>query len=38
MSSYTADDVKEAVFSIDDLKAPSPDGLYALFYKKNGIL
>jgi hypothetical protein len=31
---FTADDVKRAVFSIGDLKAPGPDGLHAIFYKK----
>ncbi|KAK1698887.1 hypothetical protein QYE76_015584 [Lolium multiflorum] len=30
---FTGEDVKEAVFSIGDLKAPRPDGLHALFYK-----
>jgi hypothetical protein len=33
---YTAEDVKNAVFSIGDLKAPGPNGLHALFYKKVG--
>jgi hypothetical protein len=32
---FNADDVKKAVFSIGDLKAPGSDGLHALFYKKN---
>jgi hypothetical protein len=31
---FTTEDVKKAVFSIGDLKAPGPDGLHALFYKK----
>jgi hypothetical protein len=34
ISPFTAEDVKKAVFSIGDLKAPGPDGLHALFYKK----
>jgi hypothetical protein len=31
---FDADDVKKAAFSIGDLKAPGPDGLHAVFYKK----
>jgi hypothetical protein len=31
---FSAEDVRKAVFSIGDLKAPGPDGLHALFYKK----
>lgn len=31
---FSSEDVKKAVFSIGDLKAPGPDGLHALFYKK----
>jgi hypothetical protein len=31
---YTAEEVKEALFSIGDLKAPGPDGMAAIFYKK----
>jgi hypothetical protein len=31
---FTAEDVKKAVFQIGDLKAPGPDGLHAIFYKK----
>jgi hypothetical protein len=31
---FTADDVKKAAFSIGDYKAPGPDGLHAVFYKK----
>jgi hypothetical protein len=32
---YAAEDAKKAVFSIGDLKAPGPDGIHPLFYKKN---
>jgi hypothetical protein len=31
---FIAEDVKKSVYSIGDLKAPDPDGLHALFYKK----
>ncbi|KAK1694816.1 hypothetical protein QYE76_011513 [Lolium multiflorum] len=31
---FTAEDVKKAAFSIGDLKAPGPDGLHAIFYKR----
>ena len=34
MQPYDADDVRKAVFSIGDLKAPGPDGLHAVFFKK----
>jgi hypothetical protein len=32
---FTPEEVKKAAFSIGDFKAPSPDGLHAVFYKKN---
>ena len=35
MATYTEEEVKKALFSIGDLKAPGPDGLHAVFYKKN---
>src|SRR3989337_2945077 len=35
LAPYTAEDVRRALFSIGDLKAPGPDGLHAIFYKKN---
>ena len=31
---YTRDEVKKALFSIGDFKAPRPDGLHAVFYKR----
>jgi hypothetical protein len=31
---FTADDVKKALFSIGDMKAPGADGLHAIFFKK----
>jgi hypothetical protein len=34
MAPFTAKDVKKAMFSIGDFKAPGPDGLHAVFYKK----
>jgi hypothetical protein len=36
MAPFLVDDVKKAVFSIGDLKAPGPDGLHAIFYKSFG--
>ena len=34
LAPYTAEEVKKALFSICDLKAPGPDGLHAIFYKR----
>jgi hypothetical protein len=31
---YTREEVKKAMFNIGDLKAPGPDGLHAVFYKR----
>jgi hypothetical protein len=34
LAPFTPEDVKKAAFSIGDFKAPDPDGLHAVFYKK----
>lgn len=34
MAPYSAEEVKKALFDIGDLKAPGPDGLHAIFYKR----
>ena len=34
LAPYSEEEVKRALFSIGDLKAPGPDGLHAIFYKK----
>jgi hypothetical protein len=34
LAPFSAEDVKKAAFSIGDYKAPGPDGLHAIFYKK----
>ena len=31
---YTAEDVRKTLFDIGDLKAPEPDGLHTIFYKR----
>ena len=31
---YTREEVKKAMFNIGDLKAPGPDGLHVVFYKR----
>ena len=33
LAPFSPEDVKKAVFSIGDFKAPGPDGLHAVFYK-----
>ena len=33
-AAHTRDEVKKALFSIGDFKAPGPDGLHAVFYKR----
>jgi hypothetical protein len=35
LAPFSADDVRKEVFSIGDYKAPGPDGLHLVFYKKN---
>ena len=34
LAPYTAEDVHKALFDIGELKAPGPDGLHAIFYKR----
>ena len=34
MAPFTREEVKAALFSIGDLKAPGPDGLHAIFFKR----
>jgi hypothetical protein len=34
MAPYSREEVKKAMFNISDLKAPGPDGLHAIFYKR----
>ena len=34
LAPYTNDEVRKALFDIGDLKAPGPDGLHAIFYKR----
>jgi hypothetical protein len=34
LAPFSAEDVKKAVFNIGDLKAPGPDGVHAIFYKR----
>jgi hypothetical protein len=31
---FTEEEIKKALFQIGDLKAPGPDGLHAVFYKR----
>ena len=34
LAPYTTEDVRKALFDIGDLKAPGPDGLHTIFYKR----
>lgn len=34
LAQFTPEEVKNALFAIGDLKAPIPDGLHAIFYKR----
>jgi hypothetical protein len=34
LSPFSAEEVRKAMSSIGDYKAPGPDGLHAIFYKK----
>jgi hypothetical protein len=34
LAPFSTEEVKKALFSIGDLKAPGPDGLHAVFYKR----
>jgi hypothetical protein len=33
-SEFTREDVRKALFQIGDMKAPGPDGLHAIFFKR----
>jgi hypothetical protein len=35
LAPFTAEEVKNALFRIRDLKSLGPDGLHAIFYRKN---
>ena len=37
MAPFSREEVKKALFSIGDLKAPGPDGLHAVFLNGSGI-
>lgn len=34
LATYTAEEVRKALFDIGDFKAPGPDGLHSVFYKR----
>ena len=34
MAQFSYEEVKKALFQIGDLKAPGPDGMHAVFYKR----
>ena len=34
MAPFSREEVKKALFSIGDLKAPGPDGLHTIFFKR----
>lgn len=34
LNTFTHEEVKRALFQIGDLKAPGPDGMHAVFYKR----
>ena len=34
LAPFTKEEVKKALFSIGDLKAPGPDGIHAIFFKR----
>jgi hypothetical protein len=34
LAPFSREEVKKALFSIGDLRAPGPDGLHAIFFKR----
>jgi hypothetical protein len=34
ISPFSAEDIKKAIFSMGDFKAPGPNGVHVVFYKK----